>query len=249
MQLANEEPLAIRVQGSPYMVVMRTPGLEKEHAAGLCLTEGLIDRLEDIQALAVCDDEAANVVTVTLTEERRPVIAGLLERRGYISQTSCGVCGKEVIEDLYTKIQPLAEGPQMDVAQAQRCLAAMSRQQPLRMATRATHASLIYDAQYRLLSAAEDIGRHNALDKAIGRLVLEANLDHAHLLLLSSRISYELVQKAARARIAIIVALSRPTGLAVDLASRLNITLASRAADDQLFIYTHPERFANLEIK
>jgi FdhD protein len=106
--------------------------------------------------------------------------------------------------------------------------------QPLRARTRAAHGAAIYDGNPELLSAAEDVGRHNALDKAVGQLFIDGQLDRAQLLTLSSRISYELVQKAARARIPIILAISRPTALAVALATALNITL----------VYCHPERLS-----
>ena len=242
-ELIIEEPLSIRVDGKPYSVVMRTPGDEPAHAAGFCLAEGLVDTPEDIAAIGVCEDGQTNVVTVTLSPERRPQVAGHLERRGFVSQTSCGICGKEIVEDLYQSIRPLEASVRIDCRGASRCLEAMSDHQPLRKRTRAAHAAVIYDADLELLSVAEDVGRHNALDKAVGKLFLDRRLNAAVLLALSSRISYELVQKAARARLQVILALSRPTTLAVDLASQLNITLAVRAAKaGGLTIYTCPER-------
>lgn len=238
LSLIAEEPLSIRVQGQPFVVVMRTPGDEQAHAAGLCLAEGVIDAPEDIAALALCDGDNRNTVTVTLNEAAAARFHTRDHRRAHISQTGCGLCGKELIQDLYQDLRPLPDGPVITASQAAGGLAALERHQPLRAATRAAHAAVVFDRDLRLLTAVEDVGRHNALDKSVGRLLLEGRLPQSALLVMSSRISYELVQKAARARIPVIIGNSRPTGLAVALAARLNMTLAVRAPDDGLFIFT-----------
>jgi FdhD protein len=242
--LVAEEPLSIRVQGNPYTVIMRTPGEEIAHATGFCLAEGLIDSTEDYVSLGFCDGEDTNVITVTLTPERAGNIQPRLERRGYISQTSCGLCGKEIVADLYQTIKPLQDTRKVNIQKAIDCLNTLASHQPLRQNTRASHAAIIFDGALNLLSGAEDVGRHNALDKAIGKALLQGTLKHALLLVLSSRISYELVQKAARARIPIIVAKSRPTSLAVELATELNMTLASPFEKDGLVIYCNAQRLA-----
>lgn len=242
MSLIAEEPLSIRIQGHPYAVVMRTPGDEKAHVAGFCLGEGIVDHPGDITSLAFCDGVDTNVVTVALTAARRERIADHLDRRTYISQTSCGICGKSIVADLVQALTPVADGAPLDDAGAVNRLQRLADHQPLRSRTRAAHGAAIYDHDLRLLAAAEDVGRHNALDKAIGRLFLDGRLGQARLLTLSSRISYELVQKAARARIAVILAVSRPTALAVQLAEALNMTLASLGRNDQLMVYSHPQR-------
>ena len=240
--LIAEEPLSIRVQGQPYAVVMRTPGTEKAHVAGFCLAEGIVDSPADIVSLAFCDGDDTNVVTVTLTQARRKTVAAHLDRRSYISQTSCGLCGKELVQDLYQTIRPVGREVRIGRDRALQCLQGLSEHQPLRERTRAAHGAVIFDGDLQPLAAAEDVGRHNALDKAVGRLFLEDHLDRAAVLVLSSRISYELVQKAARARIPVILAVSRPTALAVDLASRLNLTLASHAKGGGLTIFCNPQR-------
>jgi FdhD protein len=223
-ELIQEEPLSIRIQGNPYSVVMRTPGDESAHVAGFCLGEGIIDSADDIAQLAFCDASDANVVTVTLSPARRQQVEALLQRRGFISQTSCGICGKELIKDLKQAIHHL------------------SRHQPLRRKTRSSHAAAIHDAQARLLAVAEDVGRHNALDKAIGKVLLAGGIRQAAFVVLSSRVSYELVQKTARARIPIILAVSRPTALAVDLASQLNMAIASFPRGSGYHAYCGEER-------
>jgi FdhD protein len=238
----GEEPLSIRVQGTSYAVVMRTPGGEKAHVAGFCLGEGIVDDPEDFTNIAFCDGEDTNVVTVTLTAARRAKISDHLDRRTYISQTSCGICGKSIVADLVQALSPVVECEPLDGKGALDRLLRLGDFQPLRDKTRAAHGAAIYDQTFNQLSVAEDVGRHNALDKAIGCLFLDGRLPQARLLTLSSRISYELVQKAARARIPVILAISRPTALAVELATALNITLASLGKNDSLMVYCNPHR-------
>ena len=237
-----EEPLSIRIQGKPYSVVMRTPGEERAHVAGFCLAEGIIDKPEDIISLGFCDGEDTNVVTVTLTSDRQKILGKQLDRREYISQTSCGICGKHLVEELSQLLVPIKNKIAIDAEKGLFCLENLNKFQPLRSKTRGVHAAVLFDGNYNMISSAEDVGRHNALDKAIGKLFLSSKLNLAAFLVLSSRISYELVQKASRARIPIILAMSRPTTLAVSLASALDITLASRTHEKGLFIYCGAER-------
>ncbi len=240
--LLREEPLSIRVEGNPYSVMMRTPGDEIPLAAGFCLTEGIIDTPEDYTSIAFCDGEDTNVIAVTLKPSRRPKISEILDRRGFISQSSCGLCGKEIVKDLFQLIKPVEDDIRIDANKALSCLKTISRHQPLRSQTRAAHAAVLYSSKFEFLAAAEDVGRHNALDKVIGKMFLDRKLGRATMLTLSSRISYELVQKAARARIPIILAISRPTALAVKLASELNITLASLADGPGLYVFCGAQR-------
>ena len=241
--LICEEPLSIRIQGNAYSVVMRTPGEEIAHVAGFCLGEGIVDSPDDILSIAFCDGEDTNVVAVTLKESRRNKIPDILDRRQYISQTSCGLCGNELIKELYQQIRPVNNEFQADFKLALKSINELSDHQELRKKTRTTHAAAIYNGDFKLLAISEDVGRHNALDKVIGRLFLDNKLNEAKALILSSRISYELVQKAARARLPVIIAVSKPTSLAVELASELNIALASLSNSSGLYIYCHQNRF------
>lgn len=241
-RLVGEEPLSIRIQGKPYSVVMRTPGEEIPHVAGFCLAEGIVDTFDDIGSLAFCEGADTNVVAVTLTEERRQKIPDLLDRREFVSQTSCGICGKTLVEDLRQFIRPIPDGIELDANTALRALETLADYQPLRRETRASHAAALYSNAFELLSVAEDVGRHNALDKAVGKLFMVGSLESAALLILSSRISYELVQKAARARIPIVLAVSRPTALAVSLAAELNMTLACLDKRAGLHIFSAEHR-------
>jgi FdhD protein len=212
------------------------------HAAGFCLSEGIVDTPDEVNTISCCEGDDSNVVTITLSKSRRDKIVDILDRRGFISQTSCGICGKEIVKDLYQMIQPVEDNTRMNAGLALECLENLPQHQPLRDKTRASHAAALYSSNFKLLSVAEDVGRHNALDKAIGRLFLDRRLDEAVLLTLSSRISYELVQKAARARIQVILAFSRPTSLAVELASELKMTLACLADHTGLYIFCGEHR-------
>lgn len=244
--LLGEEPLSIRIQGKPYAVVMRTPGDEIQHAAGFCLSEGIVDTPEDFATLAVCEEDSANVVTVTLRPPRDTMAAALINRRSYISQTSCGICGKEVVADLIQAIPPLQDNIVLDISKVASRLDALSNHQPLRETTKAAHVAALFNTGFKLLASAEDVGRHNALDKAVGKLFLDGSLHEASILILSSRISYEMVQKAGRAKVAIILAKSRPTALAVSLASELNLTIACASKETGILVFCGEHRLKGL---
>jgi len=242
LQLLCEEPLSIRIQGKPYTVVLRTPGDEIPHAAGLCLGEGIVDTPEEFQTLALCEGENANVVTVTLKPPRDKLAASIINRRAYISQASCGLCGKEVVADLVQAIAPLQDDTVVDISETAGHLNTLSALQPVRQNTKAAHAAALFSADFELLSSAEDVGRHNALDKAVGKLFLRGELHRAAVMLLSSRLSYELVQKAARAKIPVILSKSRPTALAVSLAEALNLTLACGSRESGVLVFCGKHR-------
>lgn len=240
-----EEPLAIRVEGEPYSVVMRTPGEEISHAAGFCLAEGLVDHPDDIHTIGLCDEGDTNVVTVTLTPERKKKVKDLLDRRGFVSQTSCGICGKELISDMQQILTLVSDKVTITVKQAMACVDKLTGRQELYKATRGAHSAMVFDYHLNPLSQAEDVGRHNALDKAIGKVFMDGKLENACLAAMSSRISYELVQKANRAGIVFMVGMSRPTSLAVELGQAMGMTLAS-LREGGLLIFCGKERFSDL---
>ena len=241
-ELMQEEPLLIRVEDKPYSVVMRTPGEEIPHAAGFCLGEGLVDNRNDFAAIGFCRDLDPNVVEVRLKPERREKVLDLLERRGFISQTSCGICGKEMVKDLFQILIPAEHNIQIDIDKIFSCIEKLSETQVYYSRTRGSHAAMLFDSRLETLSFAEDVGRHNALDKAIGKLLLNGDPRDAVMAVLSSRLSYELVQKAARARLPIIVSQSRPTALAVQMGQSLNMTLACAAKESELIIFCGENR-------
>ncbi len=224
--LIAEEPLLIRIDEKPYAVVMRTPGEELPHAAGFCLGEGIVDTADDFTTIGHCNDLDPNVIDVRLKPQRREMISDLLTRRGFVSQTSCGICGKEMVKDIYQIVKPAAENVQMPLARIMECIDQLFKNQKYYQRTRGSHGAIIFDHRQAVISFAEDVGRHNALDKAIGKILLNGQLPDAGLAVLTSRISYELVQKAARAGLPMMVSLSRPTALAAEMGRDLNITIA-----------------------
>ncbi len=226
VELIGEEPLSIRVDDSPYVVVMRTPGEEVHQAAGFCLGEGIASSPDDLEVIGYDEAQDPNMIDIWLRPERRDRIRDRLERRGFISQTSCGICGKAMLEDLEQRVSPADDGFTIHVDRVFECIDRLSAMQRHYETTRCSHAALILDDRLEVLSLAEDVGRHNALDKAIGRAFMERTLSRAALAVLSSRNSYELTQKAARARLQVVISNSRPTALAVQMGQALNMTLA-----------------------
>jgi len=233
-ELIGEEPLLIRIDGKPYSVVMRTPGEELFHAAGFCLGEGIADTPDDFLTIGYCKDLDPNVIDIRIKPERRQKICHLLERRGFVSQTSCGICGKEMLRDLYQILTPAENGFRVEINRIFDCIKKLSENQKYYQTTRASHAAILFDTQLKVTSFSEDVGRHNALDKAIGQAFINGKLSEAVIVILSSRISYELVQKAARAHLPIMISKSRPTALAAEMGLALNMTLACVDKESEL---------------
>jgi len=242
LNIVNEEPLSIFIQGKPYSVVLRTPGDEIAQVAGFCLAEGIIETLDDFTSIELNDKNDTNKVMVSLKPSRLNKITRLIEKRGFVSQTSSGIFGKELANDIFQNITPAADDFKIDIERALKCLENLGDHQPLRSKTFATHGAALCSLDFEILSSAEDVGRHNAVDKAIGQLFLDNKLEKAAVLLLSSRTSYDLIQKAARAKVSIILSISRPTLLAVALASQLNLTLACLAKGGGLYVFCGERR-------
>ena len=236
LEFIGEEPLLIRIDDKEYSVVMRTSGEELFHAAGFCLGEGIVDSPDDFETIEYNENLDANVIDIRLKPGRRKKIHDLLERRSFISQTSCGICGKKMIRDLHQIVTPVGNDFEVGIDSIFDCLKKLSENQEHYQTTRGSHAALIFSHRKEVISFAEDVGRHNALDKAIGKAFMERKLDKASLVVLSSRISYELVQKAARARLPVVISESRPTALAVEMGNALNMTLAFSYGESELVI-------------
>ncbi len=241
-EFIGEEPLLIRIDGKPYSVVMRMPGEELFHAAGFCLGEGVVNAPDDFTTIGYCKDLDPNVIDIRLKPERREKIKDILERRGFVSQTSCGICGKELVEDLYQILTPAENNFQVGIGHILECIQKLSENQQYYQRTRGSHAAMIFDKALKVISFAEDVGRHNALDKAIGNAFMNRKLPDARIVVLSSRISYELVQKAARAQVPIMVSMSRPTALATEMGRTLNMTIACADKASDLIIACGADR-------
>ncbi len=242
LELIGEEPFLINIDEKPYSVVMRTPGEEIFHAAGFCLGEGIASSSDDFKTIGYDKELDPNIIDIWLTSERKKKIHDILERKIFVSQTSCGICGKEMVRDLYQKITPAKDSFTVEIQSVFDCINKLSENQNYYQSTRGSHAAIIFDSQMEKLSFAEDVGRHNALDKAIGKAFMNKQLSKAKILVLSSRISYELIQKSARAQIPVMISNSRPTALAVEMGKSLNMTLAFPAKGSELIIVCGEER-------
>jgi FdhD protein len=231
-EVAVEEPLEIRVDGEPLAVTMRTPGQDEELALGFLFGEGLIDVAHDAGPPA---DLAANAIDV-----RGPLLSDPGRRRFYTT-SSCGVCGKGALEEVAVHAPRLPAGPVISRA----LLAGLPDRlrQPTFERTGGLHATGLFDTAGQLLCVREDVGRHNAMDKVVGRALLDGDLPfHERLLCVSGRLSFELVQKAAVAGAPILVGVGAPTSLAVELAADRGMTLCGFARGDRVNVYTRAER-------
>jgi FdhD protein len=250
--LAAEEPLEIRVQGPgqeqrPVAVTMRTPGGDFELAVGFLFTEGLIVP-GDVSRVAYCDtlpgeDQHYNVVSVTL---RRPFdFEGL--KRNFYATSSCGVCGKAALDDIEVRCAAVADGPTVAAEVVLGLPDALRKAQKVFARTGGLHAAGLFTPDGTLTSVREDVGRHNAVDKVIGEQVLAGSTPLAeHVLQVSGRLSFEIVQKAAVAGIPIVSAVSAPSSLAVEAGDRFGMTLVGFVRDGRLNVYTRPERIGAL---
>ncbi|MDQ6821725.1 MAG: formate dehydrogenase accessory sulfurtransferase FdhD [Actinomycetota bacterium] len=235
--VAIEEPLEIRVDGEPLAVTMRTPGHDDELALGFLYGEGLID---GPRRTGLTDDLAANTVEVAGPLVRQP------GARRFYTTSSCGVCGKGALEEVSVHSERLDGGP--EVARALLAELPEHLEQPGFERTGGLHATGLFDREGNLLLTREDVGRHNAMDKVIGRALLDGLVPlHARILCVSGRLSFELVQKAAVAGAPILVAVGAPSSLAVSLAEDRGITLCGFARRGRMNVYTHPHRILDLQ--
>ncbi|MGE0087607.1 MAG: formate dehydrogenase accessory sulfurtransferase FdhD [Desulfococcaceae bacterium] len=241
LSLVGEALLSIMVQGQPGSAGMRTPGEEIAHAAGFCLAEGFAESAEDIASISYVPESAPNLVQVTLSPARWEKIYPVLAEKGN-KVSGFGQSPEDAVEFLVNTLRPLPEGKKISLRRGFACLEDLNRHQPLRKQTHATHATAIVTPDMEMLAIAEDVGRHNGMDKAIGKVLLDRKLAKAGALLLSSRISFDLVQKGARAGIPVMLSVSRPTALAVNLASRLNMSLACLARGGGGYVFCGKER-------
>jgi FdhD protein len=236
--LAVEEPLEIVIDDATYAVTMRLPGDDTALAAGFCLSEGVIARAEDIASIDACPTDPGRIHLRT----RKDATRTRPERRGFLSKSSCGLCGKEKLADIHADIRPVAGLSRLDADAVLARKADFEARKLVFPRTGSTHSAALYSAGGECLGFAEDVGRHNALDKAVGAALLAGTLETAHLALVSSRLSFEMVQKAAAAGIEILAGVSAATTLAAQFAERWNVTLVGFLRRGRMNVYAHPER-------
>jgi FdhD protein len=246
--LATEEPMEIRVAGPDdeavrVAVTMRTPGADYQLAVGFLFTEGLIAP-GDVRRVAYCDDlddeeQRYNVVTVTLG---RAFDHDRLHRN-FFATSSCGICGKAALDDVEVRCAPVAPGPRVPASVLVTLPDRLREKQSVFDRTGGLHAAGLFTPGGELVSLREDVGRHNAVDKVIGEQVLAGRTPLAnHVLQVSGRASFEIVQKAAVAGIPIVAAVSAPSSLAVEAGERFGMTIVGFVREGRLNVYAHPER-------
>ncbi len=243
-RVVAEEPLEIFIDDEPYYVTMRLPGEELPLAVGLCHSEGIIDSIGDTLSVTYCQDISTNRINVYLSPERKERAAAKLKQKRGTTYSSCGICGKEIVEDIVVSLKPIGQSIQVGFQFLRQLQEVLREQQMIFHATGGTHAAAIFNRNGELLALSEDVGRHNALDKAIGKVLFARKAKDALIGILSSRLSYEMVQKAARLGVEVLAGASAPTKLAIDLAQAVNLTLIGFLRKERCNIYTCPERIA-----
>jgi FdhD protein len=241
-EVAIEEPLEIRVDGEALAVTMRTPGEDEELAAGFLAGEALVAGPEDIERVEPTPELEANVVDVRTRSGLRRDPAG--ERRFHLT-SSCGVCGKGALEYVRQAAPPSQAGPPLAPAAVVRMPEIARREQPVFERTGGLHATALFDSGGSLLVLREDVGRHNAMDKALGSLLLAGRWPLPGVVAcLSGRAGFELVQKASLAGLAGVVAVGAPTSLAVSLAAERGMLLCGFTRPNSFNVYAGSDRIA-----
>jgi FdhD protein len=243
---ATEEPLEIRLHGQPFAVIMRTPGADRELAAGFLLAERVIRNADELGTIEYCMDRGDNhnVVNVTLAPELGDRIASIVDgRRNVTTNSSCGLCGRRTIESLATDVAPLGATWRVGASTIGQMPAQLRERQAIFDETGGLHAAGLFTHDGQLIDVAEDVGRHNAVDKIVGRRLMRDALPlSSHVLCVSGRTSFEIVQKALFAGIPVVAAVSAPSTLAIDLAQAFGITLVGFVRGGDFTIYAHAER-------
>jgi FdhD protein len=249
-RLAAEEPLQLSLGGAPLSIVMRTPGHDVELALGLLWAEGVIRSLEDVAAVRVSAEagEAGGFVSADLVESNqvdvhlRGAPARSLQR-SFLASSACGVCGATTVESLALDFPVLPDGPVFDAKLLPHLVETLRGQQRVFDQTGGLHAAGLFTAAGEPLLVREDVGRHNAVDKVVGRSLLDGRVPaRDSLLAVSGRGGYEIVQKAVAAGIPLVAAVGAPSSLAVQTARHFNLTLAGFVRDGRFNVYSAPAR-------
>ncbi|AWG23578.1 formate dehydrogenase family accessory protein FdhD [Flavobacterium faecale] len=237
--LVVEAPLEISINQSPFTVVMRTPGDDFELIRGLLYVEDIYRATTSLSMEIV--SEAPNGFTkieVTISEDQLGV--GYLNKRSLLSVSSCGICGKQQLEDFDRPKVKLSKQQPLNLNKLPEMFALMRLNQETFSLTGGSHAATVFDQEYQMLIIKEDIGRHNAVDKCVGALLLSNQLKKGSFLLVSGRVSYEIITKAFFAKIGTIVAVSACSSLAVDYAKEFGICLIGFSRENKATIYSNP---------
>jgi FdhD protein len=237
--LAEETPVTIAYNGAAHAVMMATPSDLEDFAVGFSLTEGIASP-DDVMRITIVRYSRGVELQVEVPAEIAAA-AGTRSRR-LSGRTGCGICGTESVDQVLRELPSVAAGGRIDPAAVARAMRQLAERQPLNTDTGAVHAAGWARADGALVHVREDVGRHNALDKLAGALVRGREPAHEGFIVITSRGSFELVQKAAILGVPLLAAVSAPTALAVRVAHEVGLTLAGFARGDRLTVYTHAER-------
>lgn len=239
-EVAEEAPVALTYHGVPHVVMLATPSDLEDLAYGFTLSEELVASPEEVRSVEVIPSDEAVEVRIGIAWERFPDL--LRRRRNLTGRTGCGLCGTETLEAAVRGRTRVGAGPQVSVDGLHAAIVQLESRQPLNARTGSVHAAAWVVPGQGIYCVREDVGRHNALDKAIGALVrARADLDAGYMLV-TSRASYEMVQKAATVGVAFLAAFSAPTAFAIRQAERSGLTLVAFARRDRHVVYTHAQR-------
>jgi FdhD protein len=241
-RVAVEEPLEVRLEGEPFSVIMRTPGADADLVAGFLFHEGVIRHADAVRRVE--PTESPNTINVRLSRDRAESLPDFLaERRQVTTNSSCGLCGRRSLESLAVTPTPLNVRWSVERNIIVTLPDVLRTAQETFTETGGLHAAGLFDPEGHLESSAEDVGRHNAVDKLIGRMMMQRRLPlEQSLLFVSGRSSFEIVQKAFLAGIPVVAAVSAPSSLAVEFARGAGMTLLGFVRDGRFNIYTHDER-------
>jgi FdhD protein len=243
--IPEETAVALTYNGGTYAVMMTTPEDLRDFAVGFSLNEGVIGSPADIDSLDILPLEDGVELRMWLS---RPKADRLQERRRHIAgPTGCGLCGIESIAEAMRPAAVVDRGRQFSPEQIMVAMRSLPSRQKLNIETRAVHAAAFWNASSGIVASREDVGRHNALDKLSGALARGSIAASEGIILLTSRVSVEMVQKSAAIGASVMVAVSAPTALAVRMADAAGITLAAIARADGFEVFTHPGRISNDE--
>ena len=238
--IAEEVPVVLVYNTIPHVVMLTTPLNLEDFALGFSLTEDIIKHPSELQSVRVFQRSKGVEVRITIPEARFQNMSG--KGRNMTGRTGCGLCGSTTLEQAIRAPRPVGQGLILQASQLTAALNQMQQQQSLNQLTGAVHAAAWLEPEHGLIAVREDVGRHNALDKLIGALAkANCNFDSGWLIV-TSRASYEMVQKASSVGITLLAAVSAPTALAIQLAEQCGITLVGFARNDNHVIYTHPHR-------
>ena len=244
--LTVEEALQININGRPFTLSMRTPGADTDLVRGILHSEDVVNSTGYHPEVVLRRENEHGIVTVVDVEIPEGFVgSGYSSSRSLLSVSSCGICGKTELGDQGFLGATLGQAGEFSAERFTDMFAQMNRRQRDFMQSGGTHAAAIFDGNGRLMVAREDIGRHNAVDKAVGSLLLDGRLAEARAMTVSGRISYEITIKAFKAGIPFLAAVSAPSSLAVDYAKELGITLLGFCREGRATCYAHPGRINN----